>query len=158
MGDLLHLSKVPSTAPEFPLGTQSEPTDLSRAPLDAFKMGVKIVDFRTILEPKVTRSRQSGALRGPRHPQGVPRTAQELPFGTQSGPRDPSRVLKGPPTVPLGRHWPPFGRLWGRFGWLLGSFWTSLGVYVATFRVKRLNHGKPRILLEKRSSGAHGGG
>ena len=40
----------------------------------------------------------------------------------------------------------------------MGSFWTSLGVYVATFRVKRLNHGKPTILLEKRRSDAHGGG
>ena len=116
LGDLLLLSKVPSTAPEFPLGTQSEPTDLSRAPLDAFKMGVKIVDFRTILEPKVTRSRQSGVLRGPRHPQGVPRTAQELPFGAQSGARDLSRVPNGPPMVPLGRLWAPFGRLLGRFG------------------------------------------
>ena len=40
----------------------------------------------------------------------------------------------------------------------MGSFWTALGVHAATFRVKRLNHGKPRILLEKRSPGAHGGG
>ena len=39
----------------------------------------------------------------------------------------------------------------------MGSFWTSPGVYVATFRAKNLNYGKPRILLEKRSSGAHGG-
>ena len=118
----------------------------------------KLTIFGPFREPKVTRSRQSGALRGLRHPQRVPRTAQELPLGTQSGPRDPSRVPNGPPTVPLGRHWAPFGGLWWRFGGLLGSFWTSLGVYVATFRVKRLNHGKPRILLEKRSSDAHGGG
>ena len=87
------------------------PENLPKAPLKASKMDVKIVDFRTILEPKVTRSRQSGALRGPRHPQGVPRTAQELPFGAQSGARDLSRVPNGPPMVPLGRLWAPFGRL-----------------------------------------------
>ena len=92
------------------------PENLPKAPLEASKMGVKIYDFRTILEPKVNLSRQSGALRGPRHPQGVPRTAQELPFGAQSGARDPSRVPTGPPMVPLGRLWAPFGRLLGRFG------------------------------------------
>ena len=92
------------------------PENLPRAPLKSSKMGVKMVDFRTVLEPKVTRSHQSGALRGPRHPQRAPRRAQELPYGTQSGLRDPSRVPKGPTTVPLGRHWAPFGRLWGGFG------------------------------------------
>ena len=78
------------------------PENLPKAPLKSSKMGAKMVDFRTSLDPKVTRSRQSGALRGPRHPQGAPRRAQELPFGTQSGPRDPSRVPKGPPDGTLG--------------------------------------------------------
>ena len=45
----------------------------------------------------------------------------------------------------------------GSFGCLLGSFWTPLGVSVTTFCVLRLNQGKPRICLEKRSPGAHGG-
>jgi hypothetical protein len=45
----------------------------------------------------------------------------------------------------------------GSFGCLLGSFWTPLGVSVTTFCVLRLNQGKRRICLEKRSPGAHGG-
>ena len=92
------------------------PENLPKAPLKSSKMGVNIVDFRTNLEPKVTRSRQSGALRGPRHSPRMPRAAQEYPFGAPSGPRDPSGVPNGPPMVPLGRFWAPFGRLLGRFG------------------------------------------
>ena len=114
--------------------------------------------FRIILVSKVGRSRQSGPLRGPRHPQRVPRVAPELPSGAQSGPRDPPRVPNGPPVVPLGYFGLPLGGFWGGFGCLLGSFGTPLGVSVATFSVKRLNSGKPRNSLEKRSPGAHGGG
>ena len=117
-----------------------------------------MVDFRTNLDPKVTRSRQSGALRGPRHPQGAPRRVQELPFGTQTGAQGPFQSAKGTPDGALGATlasiWGALGALWVTFGIILDIS----GRHAATFRVKRLNHGKPRILLEKRGSGGHGGG
>ena len=62
-------------------------------------------------------------LRGPRRPQRVQRTAQELPSGAQSGPRDPPRVPNGPPMVPLGRLWAPFGLPWGGFE----ALWVTFG-------------------------------
>ena len=62
-------------------------------------------------------------MRGPRRPQRVQRTAQELPSGDQSGPRDPPRVPNGPPMVPLGRLWAPFGLPWGGFG----ELWVTFG-------------------------------
>ena len=61
------------------------PENFPKAPLNSSKMGVKIVDFRIILEPKVTWSRQSGARRSPRSPQRVPRAVQELPLQSADG-------------------------------------------------------------------------
>ena len=84
--------------------------------------GVTMVPFWTILVPKCRPGPPKWTLRGPRRHQRVQRTAQELPSGDHSGPRDPPRVPSGLPMVPLGRLWAPFGLPWGGFGGLWMTF------------------------------------
>ena len=98
--------------------------------------------------PKCRPGPPKWTLRGPRRTQRVQRTAQELPSGDQSGPRDPSRVPNGPPMVAFGRLWAPFGLplggfrgLWETFGVTLDTF----GRHCAHFCVRRLNQAKPRF-------------
>ena len=55
-----------------------------------------------ILVPKVTMDPPSRHLRGPLHPQGVPRATPEYPFGAQSEPRGTPRVPNGDPMEPKG--------------------------------------------------------
>ena len=100
------------------------PENLPKAPLEASKMGVKIVDFRTILEPKVTRSRQSGAQRGPRHPRGAkdgPRAPILGPKWGQGPFQSAKRTPDGALGATLGSLWEAFGTLWVTFGVILDT-------------------------------------
>ena len=78
--------------------------------------------FSDNLGPKCRPGPPKWTLKGPRRPQRVQRTAQELPSGDQSGPREPPRVPNGFPMVPLGQLWVPFGLPWGGFGGLWMTF------------------------------------
>ena len=94
-------------------------------------MGVNIDNVRTILEPKVTPSHQSGPLMGSKTPQkdrkGDPRALTWGPKWVQGFHQGAKRTPDGALGATLGSLWEAFGGLWVTLGVILVTFWAPGG-------------------------------